>query len=405
MKVSFKSIFILVVWHATVQFVVGSDECPKDVCSGFHCNMTGLPRQYYDAAPESWIKVLNKNCITSPTNAPIKMQFAELFIEPNGIRETHWHVNSGEWGYVRSGSCFFTLMDNDGRYNYEEAVVGDIWYFPQGWQHYVQAGKDGCFVLLWFDTSSVNVDLTHTIAEMPRSIISKSLGNIGEDKVEKMVYPLYEEPCTGSCGARGVLSSTTPASKPAERCKGSRSDICEGTLREWPVFPIKGGTFNQVPGVGREYRVKQDIFPLAFTMSGGLLELEEGALREVHWHPDAEEHHYVLNGTVDVTVMGQDPATLRDSFRLTQGGVGVVPLNYVHYIQAVDGPATIVVTFNTPSWKTQTLSQTLATTPNDVNAATLGTSVYTVDVFFPSDFTPFIPDSSTCTTCKGDGSK
>lgn len=43
----------LIICHACILVVIADEDCPQDVCSGFHCNMTALPRLYYDAAPQS----------------------------------------------------------------------------------------------------------------------------------------------------------------------------------------------------------------------------------------------------------------------------------------------------------------------------------------------------------------
>jgi len=43
-------------------------------------------------------------------------------------------------------------------------------------------------------------------------------------------------------------------------------------------------------------------FPISKTMTGAILELEQGAMRELRWHPTADEWHYVLEGNVSVTM-------------------------------------------------------------------------------------------------------
>ena len=48
---------------------------------------------------------------------------------------------------------------------------------------------------------------------------------------------------------------------------------------------------------GREWRVGSDRFPIAKTVTGVVLDLEPGGLRELHWHPNADEWQYVVEGT------------------------------------------------------------------------------------------------------------
>ena len=35
-----------------------------------------------------------------------------------------------------------------------------------------------------------------------------------------------------------------------------------------------------------------------------ILDLDPGALRELHWHPTADEWHYVIDGDISVTMFG-----------------------------------------------------------------------------------------------------
>jgi oxalate decarboxylase len=57
------------------------------------------------------------------------------------------------------------------------------------------------------------------------------------------------------------------------------------------------------PG-GREWRVDSSRFPIAKTITGVILDLDPGALRTLHWHPNADEWQYVIEGEVSVTLFG-----------------------------------------------------------------------------------------------------
>ena len=45
-------------------------------------------------------------------------------------------------------------------------------------------------------------------------------------------------------------------------------------------------------------------FPISKTVTGVILDLEPGALRELHWHPTADEWQYVIEGDISVTMFG-----------------------------------------------------------------------------------------------------
>ena len=65
-------------------------------------------------------------------------------------------------------------------------------------------------------------------------------------------------------------------------------------------------------------------------------------------------------------------------------------VTFVHFIQAVDGPAVVIVGFNHPSWGTQGLSAMMAVTPTYVTSAVLNTTLDVAEEYFPKESTPFL---------------
>ena len=119
---------------------------------------------------------------------------------------------------------------------------------------------------------------------------------------------------------------------------------------------------------GREWRVDGSQFPISTTMTGVVLEMEPGALRELHWHPNASR----------VAVHPQRPIQ-RDDVRLgrplarrrrsNQGDVGYIPQGFGHSIENVGGEkARILIVFNSGHYQTIDLSQWIAGNPTDVLA-------------------------------------
>jgi oxalate decarboxylase len=76
-----------------------------------------------------------------------------------------------------------------------------------------------------------------------------------------------------------------------------------------PVGPVRQ-TFShrllaQVPIVTKGGRVRiadSTNFPAATTIAAALVELEPGAIRELHWHPNTDEWQYYIKGTGRMTV-------------------------------------------------------------------------------------------------------
>ena len=118
---------------------------------------------------------------------------------------------------------------------------------------------------------------------------------------------------------------------------------------------------------GREWRVDSTRFPISTTVTGVILDLEPGALRELHWHPNADEWQYVINGDVSVTMFGS-----HGRFRtelLHTGDAGYIPQGYGHSIENVGSEQSrILIAFNSGIYESIDLSAWIAGNPVDVLA-------------------------------------
>ena len=144
-------------------------------------------------------------------------------------------------------------------------------------------------------------------------------------------------------------------------------------LQGWklPAETHKYRLLAQVPHAlyrgGREWRVDASRFPISRTITGVILDLDPGALRELHWHPNADEWQYVINGRVSVTLFGSHGRFRIET--LEAGDVGYVPQGYGHSIENMgDGPARILIGLNAGLYETIDLSQWIAGNPVDVLA-------------------------------------
>jgi oxalate decarboxylase len=77
--------------------------------------------------------------------------------------------------------------------------------------------------------------------------------------------------------------------------------------------------------------VSEREFPISTTMTGALLRIKPGGLRELHWHPNADEWQYYVRGSGRMTVFGSNGRARTDAF--VAGDVGYVPQGYGHYIE------------------------------------------------------------------------
>ena len=84
------------------------------------------------------------------------------------------------------------------------------------------------------------------------------------------------------------------------------------------------------PGPGPRV-VDSSNFPVSKTISAALLEVKPGAIRELHWHPNADEWQYYLSGEGRMTVFASGGKARTFDYR--GGDVGYVPFAMGHYIE------------------------------------------------------------------------
>jgi oxalate decarboxylase len=85
-------------------------------------------------------------------------------LEPGGYREVHWHKQS-EWAYVIQSSCRISVVDQEGRNFLDDVQEGDLWFFPKGIPHHIQALEGGCNFLLIFDDGNFSENDTFMVSD------------------------------------------------------------------------------------------------------------------------------------------------------------------------------------------------------------------------------------------------
>lgn len=88
-------------------------------------------------------------------------------------------------------------------------------------------------------------------------------------------------------------------------------------------------------------------------------------MREIHWHPDADEIQYYLSGRARMTVF--DAVDNARTFDFVAGDIGYVPKTLAHYIENTgDEPMRVINDFSKSVYRDVSLNQWLALTPPDL---------------------------------------
>ncbi|PXW57806.1 oxalate decarboxylase family bicupin [Methylobacterium sp. B4] len=289
---------------------------------------------------------------TTTRELPISTAMAgvNMRLKANAVREMHWHKEA-EWAYMIKGRARITAIDGDGRTFADDVGEGDLWYFPSGIPHSIQGlegPEDGCEFLLVFDDGHFSEDstflITDWLAHTPRDVLAKNFGlpeSAFQGIPEKELY-IFPGPKPGGL-AEDKLGGAGPVPK----------SFSHRMLAQEPIRS-KGGSVRITDS---------SIFPASTTIAAALVELEPGAMRELHWHPNGDEWQYYLSGRGRMTVFGSESKAR--SFDYQAGDVGYVPFAMGHYIENTgDTPLTFLEMFRSPRYADISLRQWMALTPH-----------------------------------------
>ncbi|TYP74016.1 oxalate decarboxylase family bicupin [Paenibacillus methanolicus] len=287
-----------------------------------------------------------------------EMAGVNMSLTPGGVRELHWHQQA-EWSYMIWGCARITAIDQDGRNFIADVGPGDLWYFPPGLPHSIQALEEGCEFLLVFDDGAFSdlntLSISDWFARTPKDVLAANFGvpeRAFESIPDDQVY-IFPAQVPGSIDSQAVSSpyGTIPHS------------FKHRLLAQEPLV---------TPG-GSVRIVDSSNFPASVAIAAALVEIKPGAMRELHWHPNSDEWQYYLTGKGRMTVFAGN-GTAR-TFDYRAGDVGYVPRALGHYIQNT-GNETIwyLEIFKAARFSDVSLNQWMALTPSALVAANLNAS-------------------------------
>jgi oxalate decarboxylase len=296
---------------------------------------------------------------------------------PGGIRELHWH-QAAEWAYMTNGQCRVTVFDNRGRGYVQDVKEGDLWFFPAGFPHSLQGiGPEGCEFLIVFDdgdASEFNTLLvTDWLAHTPPEVLGLNFAVPAETFKSIPLNDLW------------IFQGKEP---------GSLSDdqhaVSSGGLPPEPfTFSLSGTTPLHSNPSGNVRVADSTTFKVSNTIAAALETIKPGAIREMHWHPNADEWQYWIKGQGRMTVFNTGPRAQTMDFHA--GDIGVVNRNFGHYIQNTGNTdIEFLAVFKAPAYEEISLSDWLAHTPPELVAQHFNIDPSVLKKF-PKDGPGFLP--------------
>jgi oxalate decarboxylase len=284
-----------------------------------------------------------------------------------GIRELHWHT-AAEWAIMLYGTARITAIDWEGKSFVADTGVGDMWYFPTGIPHSIQGLKpDGAKFLLVFDDGHFSehetVLLSDFVAHTPRDVLAKNFG-----VPEKALANLPKEELF-IFQAKEPESLAYDQRKAAGALGASRYDFAFRANQRAVTRRTRGG----------EVRiVDSSSFKVSTTVAAAIVTVHPGAMRELHWHPNADEWQYYMAGKGRMTVFATGGRARTLDFET--GDVGYVLKTLPHYIENTgDTDLQFLEMFRSNQFQDLSLSEWLTHTPPELVMSHLNIDKATLD--------------------------
>ncbi len=275
----------------------------------------------------------------------------EMRLTAGGVRELHWHV-SAEWAIMLYGTARITAVDQDSKSFVSDVGEGDLWLFPPGVPHSIQGlGPDGCKFLLVFDDGDFNEFETFLITDWmvhtPTEVLAKNF-NVPESTFAKI--PKRE---------LFIFQTALPGNLNQEQDQAAAGT---GVVPRRLDFRLSQMKPTKVTAGGDVKIVDSKIFPVT-PIAAALVRLKPGGLRELHWHPNADEWQYYISGKGRMTVFAA--GTRARTMDFEEGDVGYIKQSNPHYVENTgDVDLVFLEMFKSDHYEDISLAQWMAHTPH-----------------------------------------
>ncbi|XP_074667236.1 uncharacterized protein LOC141918135 [Strix aluco] len=177
----------------------------------------------------------------------------------------------------------------------------------------------------------------------------------------------------------GVTDDGTSSPKPAEKSVDVKfqflNHLGKSKVHNYPGGEIQWARFRKDVNEyqsDEEMEFGKSINNHRSKMTFGTLRIKSKGLRAPHWHFNANEHGYLLQGTAWIGVIGADDSVVT-TYNVTAGQVIFFPRNTVHWIKNVGSEDCVFLLFFTTHEELQTLDvdDAFFSTPEDIAARAL----------------------------------
>lgn len=219
-------------------------------------------------------------------NLPIATAMAgvNMRLQPNAYRELHWH-KANEWSLILNGTVRLNAVDEAGQTFTDDLQAGDVWFFPAGIPHSIQAFEEGTEFLLVFDDGAFSEDETFLVSELfernPKSVLAKDIrvDTSALDNIPKGELYIFE----GTPAPKNISDPANNVTGPAGPIPMSKTYSYHFSQQQ--PYEVPGGSVKIVDPL---------TFPAASNFAAALFTIKPGAMRELHWHTSSDEWYDIF---------------------------------------------------------------------------------------------------------------
>lgn len=240
------------------------------------------------------------------------MSLYKLILNPNGIREPHWHANADELGYCLKGQVLINLYQTGDKKATFLVQAGEAFLIPSGTLHHIEnVGETSAELILNFSHEEVeDFNLSSSLGAFSDAV----LGNVWG--VKKEVFHSLKR----SLKSTFATLRKGPAVIPEEA--RYMTPYRYSLEMSQPLLVNEGGSVQIARQNNWSIAQRQALYSLKLTGQG---------MREPHWHPETAELGYVEKGRGRMSVLS--PSGNLDTYIMEEGDVYFIPKAYLHHIE------------------------------------------------------------------------
>jgi oxalate decarboxylase len=251
-----------------------------------------------------------------------------LRLKQGGVYEPHWHPNAAELSYCINGRAIMTIFSPNAGYDSFTIDPGELVFVPRGYIHNIEntSDREAKFITAFNYEHPQEIGISGSVGSMPDRVLNATFGikpptatffNGFNNKSPKDIV-IGSKPAN----TLGATAAIPAADNSMTRITNPHKFNLEGIP---PQVQTAGGTV----ALGNA-----NTFPILSGLACYSLRLNPNGIREPHWHPNAAELDYVIEGRARMTILS--PGGSVDTFEVNPGQIVFIPPAYFHYIENPD---------------------------------------------------------------------